>query len=75
MVKDAWNIRLVPHHGLGAFFVLLHLAAGARGLMLSYSVDRRYAERFLIGGATAAGLVVSVIIFGMCGPRLNFAIP
>ena len=75
LVKDAWNIRLVPHHGLGVFFVLSHLAAGARGLMLSYSVDRRHAERFLIGGATAAGLVASVILFGMCGARLNFAIP
>ena len=73
--RRAWAVRLVPHHGLGVFFVLSPLAAGTRGLMLSYSVDRRHAERFLIGGATAAGLVASVILFGMCGARLNFAIP
>jgi hypothetical protein len=30
LVKDAWNIRLVPHYGLAAFFVLSHLAAGGR---------------------------------------------
>jgi hypothetical protein len=33
-LKDRWNIRLVPHYWLGAFFVLAHLAAGARGVMM-----------------------------------------
>jgi hypothetical protein len=75
LVKDAWNIRLVPHYGLGVFFVLSHLAAGVRVLMLSHGVARRYADRFLIGGAMAAGLVAFVIMFGMCGARLNFVIP
>jgi len=32
-------------------------------------------DRVLTGGVTAAGLVAFVIIFGMCGARLNFAIP
>jgi hypothetical protein len=27
------------------------------------------------GGAMAAGLVAFAIMFGMCGARLNFAIP
>jgi hypothetical protein len=43
-------------------FVLSHLAAGARVLMLSHGVARLYADRFLIGGATAAGLVAFAII-------------
>jgi hypothetical protein len=43
--------------------------------MPSNGVARRYADRFLIGGTMAAGLVASVIIFGMCGARLNFALP
>ena len=30
LVKDRWNIRLVPHYRLGVFFVLAHLAAGMR---------------------------------------------
>jgi hypothetical protein len=28
LVRDPWNIRLVPHYWLGVFFVLAHLAAG-----------------------------------------------
>jgi succinate dehydrogenase hydrophobic anchor subunit len=75
LVKDAWNIRLVPHYGLGVFFVLSHLAAGVRALMLSHDVARRYADRFLIGGAMAAGLVAFAIMFGMCGARLSFVTP
>jgi hypothetical protein len=53
------------------FFVLSHLAAGARVLMRSHGVTRLYANRVPIGGATAAGLVAFVIMFGMCGARLT----
>jgi hypothetical protein len=37
-------------------------------------VARLYADRFVIGSATAVGLVAFGIMFGMCGARLNFAI-
>jgi hypothetical protein len=40
LVKDRWNIRLVPHYWLGAFFVLAHLAAGARGVMMAHGVSK-----------------------------------
>jgi hypothetical protein len=49
-------------------------AAGARVLMLSHGVAQLYADRFLIGGVTAAGLVAFAIMFDMCGARLSFAI-
>jgi hypothetical protein len=42
--------------------------------MLSHGVAQLYADRFLIGGVTAAGLVAFAIMFGMCGARLSFAI-
>ena len=75
LVKDAWNIRLVPHYGLGVFFVLSHLAAGVRAVLLAHGVTRRFADRFLIGSATAAGLTAFVIMLGMGGGRLNFVAP
>ena len=61
----------MPHYGLGVFFVLSHLAAGAR---VSHGVARLYADRFLIGGATAAGLVAFAIIFG-AAPGLTSPYP
>jgi len=75
LIKDAWNIRLVPHYGLGIFFVLSHLAAGGRAVMLSHAVRRNYANRFQVGAATVAAIVAFVILFGMSGARLSFALP
>src|SRR5262249_6297553 len=69
LVKDRWNIRLVPHYWLGAFFVLAHLAAGARGVMMAHGVSKAFADRFMVGGAVVAGLVATVIMLGMCGMR------
>jgi len=66
--KDAWDTRLM-------IFVLSHLAAGAGAPMLSHGVARLYADHFLSGGAMAAELVAFAIMFGICGARLNFAIP
>ena len=65
----------MPHYGLSAFFVLSHLAAGGRSVLLAHGVARRFADRFLIASATAAGLVAFVIMLGMCGARLTFTMP
>jgi hypothetical protein len=75
LVRDAWNIRLVPHYGLGVFFVLSHLAAGVRAVLLAHGVTPRFADRFLIGSASAAAAIAFVIMIGMCGGRLNFVTP
>lgn len=72
LVKDSWNIRLVPHYWLGAFFVLAHLAAGAREVMMAHGVSKAFGDRFMVGGAVAAGLVATVIMLGMCGMRVRF---
>jgi hypothetical protein len=75
LIKDAWNIRLVPHYGLGVFFVVAHVFAGVRAVMLSHGVHKPVADRLMIGGATFGALLAFVIILGMCGARLNFALP
>jgi len=72
LVKDPWNIRLVPHYWLGVFFVLAHLAAGARVILMGHGVRRVFADRFMIAGAVVAGIVATVIMLGMCGMRIQF---
>jgi succinate dehydrogenase hydrophobic anchor subunit len=74
LIKDAWNIRLVPHYGLGVFFVVAHVFAGARAVMLSHGVHKPIADRLMIGGAIFGALLAFVIILGMCGARLNFTL-
>ena len=72
LIRDAWNIRLVPHYWLGVFFVLAHLAAGARGVMMAHGVSKTLADRFMVAGTVVAGLVATVIMLGMCGMRIAF---
>ena len=72
LVKDPWNIRLVPHYWLGVFFVLTHLAAGARVVIMAHGVIKAFADRFMVGGAVVAGIVATVIMLGMSGMRVQF---
>jgi len=72
LVQDAWNIRLVPHYALGVFFVLSHIAAGTRVVLMNNGVRKAIADRVMIGGVSLAALIAAVIILGMCGLRLQF---
>jgi hypothetical protein len=72
LLKDPWNIRLVPHYWLGVFFVLAHLAAGARRVILAHGVSKAFADRFMIGATVASGVLATVIMLGMCGMRVRF---
>lgn len=72
LVRDPWNIRLVPHYWLGVFFVLAHLAAGARAVIMAHGVSKAFADRFMVGSAVVAGIVATVIMLGMCGMRVEF---
>lgn len=72
LIRDPWNIRLVPHYWLGVFFVLSHLAAGGRVILMAHGIRKALANRFMIGGAVIAGIAATVIILGMCGMRVQF---
>jgi hypothetical protein len=75
LIKDAWNIRLVPHYGLGVFFLLAHLFSGLRIVMLTHGMRNAIADRVMIGGSIAAALTACVIMLGMCGIRVSFVLP
>jgi hypothetical protein len=71
LIHDGWNIRLLPHYALGAFFVLTHLASGLRAVLIAHGADQRNADR-LWGVCVAMSVVVAAaIIAGMCGVRIR----
>ena len=72
LLKDPWNIRLVPHYWLGVFFVLAHLAAGTRAVMMAHGVSKAFADRSMVGGTVVAGMVATLIMLGLCGLRVQF---
>jgi len=71
LIHDAWNIRLLPHYALGAFFVLSHLASGLRVVLIAHGVDRRAANRLWGAGVAISAGISAAIIAGMCGVRIS----
>jgi len=70
LIQDPWNIRLVPHYWLGAFFVLSHLASGLRVVLAAHGVDRRTVTGAWAAGLLASAAIATLILMGMCGVRL-----
>lgn len=70
MLLDAWNIRLLPHYLLGVFFVLAHLASGARVIALAHGVRERTANRAWAAALALSAVVAITIILAMTGWRI-----
>jgi hypothetical protein len=71
LIHDAWNIRLLPHYALGAFFVLSHLASGLRVVLIAHGVDQRNADRLWGVCVAMSAIVAAAIIAGMTGVRIG----
>lgn len=66
MIHNAWNIRLLPHYALGVFFVLAHMLAGLRGILIKHGFRQRMANGVWAAGTTASAGIAAAIIVGMC---------
>jgi len=75
LIHDAWNIRLLPHYALGVFFVLSHIAAGARVVLIAHGADRRHVDRLWGVAVALSAAVAAAIIAGMCGIRIGALVP
>jgi len=71
LIHDGWNIRLLPHYALGAFFVLTHLASGLRAVLIAHGVHRRNADRLWGVCVAMSAVVAAAIIAGMCGVKIG----
>ncbi len=72
LIRDAWNIRLVPLYTLSVFFALAHPFAGARVVMLAHGGRKWLADGVAVWGSAASALAALAIILGMCGLRVHF---
>jgi hypothetical protein len=75
LIHDAWNIRLLPHYALGVFFVLSHIASGARVVLIAHGTDRRRVDRLWGVAVALSAAVAAAIIAGMCGIRISAPAP
>lgn len=70
LIHDAWNIRLIPHYGWGAFFVLAHLSLGLRHIMIAHGFPLPLANRLWTAGIVVCGLVAAAIVAALLGLRV-----
>lgn len=49
MLRDPWNIRLLPYYPGGALAVVAHAFRGVRIVMLAHHAPRASADRVLAG--------------------------
>lgn len=73
LIRDAWNIRLVPYYLLAVVAVIAHPFAGMRIVALAHGTRRRLADGLVLWGTAFAVLVAIVIMLAMCGMRVNFS--
>ena len=71
LLLDAWNIRLLPHYAFAVFFVLTHLVAGLRVVLLAHGTEVRLARRVWWVGMAASIAVALAIALALCGIRLR----
>lgn len=72
LIKDSWNIRLIPDYALAVVFVLAHLASGLRKVMLAHGARKEVADGIVVWGTALSLLVSSAIVLGLCGLRFSF---
>jgi len=70
LIKDAWNIRLLPHYFFGVACVATHLLLGARGVALAYGANRATLDRLTVAGIGASLALAAAIVIGMTGVHL-----
>ena len=70
LIVDPWNVRLIPHYWLGTFFVLTHLAGGARVVLAAHGADAKTLSAVWTFGLVASAGIASAILLGMCGLRI-----
>jgi hypothetical protein len=70
LIHSAWNIRLLPHYALGAFFIVGHLSSGLRLVMLAHGVRTAAANRAWAAGLAAGAVTSAAIVCALCGVRL-----
>lgn len=71
LIKDAWNIRLLPHYMLGVFLVLSHLVLGARIVAIAHQANEAKANALTWAGIFLSAVVAVAIILGMSGLHLS----
>ncbi|MDR3631316.1 MAG: hypothetical protein P4L42_13380 [Desulfocapsaceae bacterium] len=67
LLKDPWNIRLVPLYLFAVFFALMHSLSGMRFALLKQGFSKTILNRLVVIGSIFSAGIAILISLGMCG--------
>lgn len=70
LIKDARNVRLLPHYLLGVLLLMSHLVLGMRVVAIVHKVEQAKADSLAWLGISLSALVAAAIVLGMSGRHL-----
>jgi hypothetical protein len=71
LLRDAFNVRLIPHYAIAPWAVLTHVGLGLRGVLRAHGVAERSANLWA-KGMNAVGAIISILItLGLIGVHLG----
>jgi hypothetical protein len=70
LLRDAWDIRLLPHYSLAVFLLLAHLSCGLRTILIAHGLPAAPAARITWTLVAVSALVALLISLALVGARL-----
>jgi hypothetical protein len=71
LLKDPWNVRLIPHYSVAVWAVIAHVGLGARGVMRAHGAADRIADRFAWATIGVGAIVSALISAALLGVHLR----
>ncbi len=71
LLKDPWNVRLIPHYSVAVWAVIAHVGLGARGVMRAHGTADRIADRFAWATIGVGAIVSALISAALLGVHLR----
>ncbi|WP_206951473.1 hypothetical protein [Trinickia acidisoli] len=70
LIKDEWNIRLLPHYSMAVFLVICHVACGLRVVTRTHGMPVARSNMIAWGIVGIGGVVTAVVTAGLVGMRV-----
>jgi hypothetical protein len=67
LLRDAFNVRLIPHYAIAPWALLTHVGLGLRGVLRAHGVAERRANSWAKGMSGVGAITSILIILGLIG--------
>ena len=73
LIKDPWNVRLIPHYAIAVWALVTHVGLGVRGVLLAHGGSLRSGNWVAISLAALGAMLSALITAALLGIHLGAA--